>query len=389
MLTDNVQVVQRFDFSQINRNVKKTPQGFLRIPAFLTRTGIFEYVRSDGSVIREYRPSEEVFKIDSLQTFSGAPVTDLHPEINGEPVAVDPTNAKRLQVGFVGETIKQDGEFVSATLTITDQAMIQAIERGERKEISNGYSCSIEQTPGEYKGQRYDCIQRNIIGNHVAIGPRDWGRAGPQVSLRLDSQDAYLKSIHTENSMQGEQDSKLEHADVKQDTKPVEHFERTIADLQARLDAAQTEIEALKQSKEDAAKEASALAKLMHQSMNVLGADFDFASLHCDDIKKLVVQKLNPKISIEGQSTAYVDGCFDILMLKADASEDPDGPEEEDEEALLPEPNVKTDALAKANAAAIHPTLEPQKTDAMVKMLEWKKNAWKEKLAVNKENLNF
>jgi hypothetical protein len=41
--------------------------------------------------------------------------------------------------------------------------------------------------PGVWQGQHYDAVQRKIRGNHVALGPKGWGRAGPEVRLRLDS----------------------------------------------------------------------------------------------------------------------------------------------------------------------------------------------------------
>jgi hypothetical protein len=36
-------------------------------------------------------------------------------------------------------------------------------------------------------GEAYDAIQRDIIVNHVAIGPKGWGRAGPDCAIRTDS----------------------------------------------------------------------------------------------------------------------------------------------------------------------------------------------------------
>ncbi len=66
--------VLRFDFNGSSGEFKRTPQGFLRVNARLTKVGIFKY---DGG--REYRSEEEVFRVDSLVSLKGAPVTDLHP----------------------------------------------------------------------------------------------------------------------------------------------------------------------------------------------------------------------------------------------------------------------------------------------------------------------
>jgi len=170
----------RFDRGSIGK-ISKTAQGFLRIDGALTRVGVFTYHNADGSQRREYRPAEEVFNSDSLATIPGAPITDLHP-----PGLVTPANVRELQRGFVAEGVRKDGRFVSAPLVIQDAAMIAAVENGERRELSCGYTCHLDWQTGEFEGERYDAIQRGIIANHVALGPRGWGRAGPEVALRMD-----------------------------------------------------------------------------------------------------------------------------------------------------------------------------------------------------------
>ncbi len=173
--------VQRFDFVGTLKALETTPQGFVRVDARLTRTGIFTY-HNDGKITREFRPPEEVFRCDSLKSIAGAPVTDLHPDS-----FVNPENAKELAVGFAGEEIKPDGDFVTAKLTITDAAAIEGLKEGSRKEISLGYTCEVEDSPGVHNGEHYDAIQRNIVVNHIALGPKGWGRAGPEVSVKTDS----------------------------------------------------------------------------------------------------------------------------------------------------------------------------------------------------------
>jgi hypothetical protein len=173
--------VQRLDFGRFSK-VTRTPQGGMRVPANLTRIGVFTYTRADGTKVRELRHPDEVFAEDSLDTLRSAPVTDLHPDR-----AVSPSNWRKLSVGHVGEDVKRDDKFVSAPLMIQDAEAITAVERGDRKELSCGYSCRLDETPGEYAGERYDAIQRSIRYNHVALGPAGWGRAGNEVALRLDS----------------------------------------------------------------------------------------------------------------------------------------------------------------------------------------------------------
>jgi len=181
---DAAELVDRYDFGRLGR-VERTPQGGIRVPANLTRVGVFTYRDARGDVRRELRPPEEVFHADSLSTLAGAPVTDLHPS-----GMVRPDNWRELALGHVGEDVKQDGRFVRARLVIQDAGAIEAVDKGERKELSCGYSCRTDETPGEWNGQKYDAIQRGIRYNHVALGPSGWGRAGNEVALRLDSRDA-------------------------------------------------------------------------------------------------------------------------------------------------------------------------------------------------------
>ena len=68
----------RFDFNGSSGEFKRTPQGFLRVKARLTKTGVFIYENG-----REYRSEEEVFRAYSLESLKGAPVTDLHPSEKG------------------------------------------------------------------------------------------------------------------------------------------------------------------------------------------------------------------------------------------------------------------------------------------------------------------
>jgi hypothetical protein len=79
---------------------------------------------------------------------------------------------------------------VDAPLFVQDAGTIRLIKSNERKELSCGYECDIDATPGVWNGQVYDVVQRKIIYNHVAIGPEGWGRQGATVAIRLDSGDA-------------------------------------------------------------------------------------------------------------------------------------------------------------------------------------------------------
>ena len=165
-------------------SAEQTSWGALRVDAALTRTGILEYKTPRG-IRKELRPSTEVFDADSLESLRGAAVTDFHP-----PEMVTPSNWKKYAIGHVSSDVREEGQFVMATLFIQDADIIEKIQSGERKELSAGYTAQIQFTPGENDADgRFDAIQTGIRYNHVSLLPEGHGRAGSEVSLRLDSKD--------------------------------------------------------------------------------------------------------------------------------------------------------------------------------------------------------
>lgn len=170
-----------------------TPSGILRVDATLTRTGIFEYQEGDLT-IKEYRPPEEVFAPESLESLKGVPVTLLHPE-----EMVDTTNYKEHSIGHVGDSFEKLADMVKGTLYIHDADAIEQIKSGKLSEISLGYEAELEDSQGTTsEGLTFDRIQRRIRYNHAAVGAHDWGRAGRTVRIILDSK--YCERIDMEEN---------------------------------------------------------------------------------------------------------------------------------------------------------------------------------------------
>lgn len=182
--------VYRLDLSSGSIGQKRrTPQGGLIADANLTRTGVFEYRDSNGGTRRELRHPDEVFHPDSMATYPLAPVTVDHPG------RVGPHNWKEHAVGTVGPDVRQNGHFVTGEIHIQHQnAMDRALD-GDLKEISCGYHCDVDPTPGVYQGKPYDVAQKNMRINHVAIGPEGWGRMGPETRMHLDAGAAVSDSF--------------------------------------------------------------------------------------------------------------------------------------------------------------------------------------------------
>lgn len=187
---------QRYDFAQIGK-VELMSTGALKFPAVLGRVGVFPYNRG-GKIVRELRPSDEVFRADSMRTADANAATDLHPP--REEAWVTPKNWKKHAVGYVdGSSVHQDGDLLRGSVVVQDASMIDMILKGDRSELSPGYiPTNLDATPGRYdaatgeygpnvtSGVEYDVVQRGIVYNSVGIGPRGWGRQGSEVALRLD-----------------------------------------------------------------------------------------------------------------------------------------------------------------------------------------------------------
>lgn len=155
----------------------------MRVRARIARTGVLRYRDGDGREWGEYRSPEEVFAAESLATLRGATVTDLHPQ-----GLVTAASYRDLGRGHTHDDVAaEDGRYVVATLAVNDADLARKVLDGERRDVSAGYTCEVDPTPGVTpEGERYDGVQRAIRFNHVALGPRGWGRSGAEVGLRMD-----------------------------------------------------------------------------------------------------------------------------------------------------------------------------------------------------------
>ena len=161
------------------RKLREVSGGGIRVDAQLTRSGVFEYHLPDGTVRREYRPPEEVFKRDSMDSLDCVPVGDDHPD-----ELLDLETEHEYRRGLTGEHTRKDGDWLVNSIVVRDPALIEKMKRG-KVFVSCGYDCDLEEKPGTTPlGERYDAIQRNITYNHVAIV--DVPRAGARARVRMD-----------------------------------------------------------------------------------------------------------------------------------------------------------------------------------------------------------
>src|SRR3990172_918904 len=161
--------------------------GRLRAEAHISRAGIFEYADDGGKIRRELRDPAEVFRGDSLQSFGQVPVTNEHPPVG----LISAGNARDYMVGSTGDSVIRDDDHVRASIMVADATTIAQMEAG-KLEVSCGCSCDVDETPGNHPVYgRYDAVQRNIRGNHVAIV--NSARAGKTARVRVDGAAAMVR----------------------------------------------------------------------------------------------------------------------------------------------------------------------------------------------------
>ncbi|MDC9598771.1 DUF2213 domain-containing protein [Xenorhabdus anantnagensis] len=83
---------------------------------------------------------------------------------------------KEYTIGAIGSDISFENGRLYGDLSVWDGYAIDLIESGKMQELSAGYGYTPDMTSGEYEGQHYDGVMRNIFGNHVALVER--GRIG-------------------------------------------------------------------------------------------------------------------------------------------------------------------------------------------------------------------
>ena len=332
---------------------EKTEEGYLRCWATIARTGVQTYKRADGSEIVEYRPAEEVGKVDSLASFAGKAVTLEHP-----PELLNTDNTSHYQVGFTDSEILFDGSFVRVRMTITDAEAIAAVESGATPEVSAGYQVELEPRSGVTPdGQRYDAVQRSIAGNHIALTRK--GRAGAAVKVHLDSTDAVAvpadpqplghkpmakitiagaefevsEAVAVAYTTAQRDDAAQQHhkLDALEQVKTTLEAQRdelqakldaalgTSDELKARIDGLTADLEQAQAARTDSAGDLEARLDarlaLIDKARVVLDADFEFKGKSDRQIHEAVITAIHgDSLELAERADAYIEARFDAVI---------------------------------------------------------------------------
>jgi uncharacterized protein len=306
----------------------RTPEGYLRGEAIVSKTGVFPYINADGSTRWELRHPDDILTQDTLDSIKQIPVTLEHPA-----GLVTSENAKALQVGFIGDTVRIDGPNIIAGFTITDAATIAEIERGKRG-LSLGYKVDLKEEAGTYNGQTYTHRQRMTQVNHLAVVTA--GRVGPEARINLDGAavciqgesemtDKTLAQVRLDgitydaapevaNALTKAQEAVTQVRADAETTKA--EMQKRIDGLQAQIDEAKAKLAEVETQRGDAAVAEMVKARvgLIATASRIVKDSADLASLSERAIMEAAIKVKHDSIDLTGKSDDYVRARFDSIV---------------------------------------------------------------------------
>ena len=200
----------------------------------LSMVGVFPY--SGRSVSPEcdqdriymvYRPAEELGTKECIDSFKLIPWIDNHVMLGSEDAGLTPSEQKGVQ-GVIGQDVHFDGETLRGNIKVFSEAMANLIANG-KKELSCGYRCRYEYAPGTYDGVKYDYVQRDIRGNHLALV---WnGRMGPDVAVL----DHFTFTVDNKEFLNMAEENKVAEVSEKKQDMSLEEVHKFLEEVMPKL----------------------------------------------------------------------------------------------------------------------------------------------------------
>jgi hypothetical protein len=185
-LLDRHGVVAELAFDR-DLNEGRTTDGFERMHvkrAPITKAGVNPYYGREipkgkelgllpDKVYRLLRHPDEIKK--GMATSHNVPLLDQH-----VPHSADEHDGD-ITVGTVGSNAEYVHPVLYNSLAIWSRDGIDHVESKKQKELSSAYGYDADMTPGNYEGEPYDGVMRNMKWNHVCLVKK--GRAGSDIAL--------------------------------------------------------------------------------------------------------------------------------------------------------------------------------------------------------------
>lgn len=162
-------LIVNFDTKKV-RHDKLEGREYLVCPTVILTEGVH-----NGSQGKLYYPEKELKKTPVV--WNHKPIVVYHPEMNGKAIsACEPAVMESRKVGIMLTTnyddkLRTEAWLEKDKLDKVDPRIRIAIDRGEMVEVSTGLFTDNIQTPGEWKGEKYDAVATNYRPDHLAILP--------------------------------------------------------------------------------------------------------------------------------------------------------------------------------------------------------------------------
>lgn len=146
-------------------------QNYLVAPVIMLVEGVHA-----GNMGPLYYPIDEMKA--NIELWNGRPVVIDHPMLNGQPVTANhPQVIEKQGVGQLFNTVFVDGKLKSEVWINIEKAellspgLVSLIRTNGQLEVSTGLFMEEELVPGEWNGEQYIGIARNLRADHFALLP--------------------------------------------------------------------------------------------------------------------------------------------------------------------------------------------------------------------------
>lgn len=316
--------VVRYDQGTWPDKAEITPEGFLRVDAPITRTGVLPYTNPDGTTRGELRHPDDWSNFAAL---ASKPITNGHPpprKSDGLQL-VDSKNAKKLAIGWTGD-VRADGALLRTLFTIMDSEGVAAVQRG-RRGTSTGVEVDLIDEQGDYQGVHYDYRQKNPRLNHIAIV--DSPRAGTMI--RMDGNQLVDDEAEGETNMVKVTLDGISYDAAPEVANALSKAQLAATELKATIEGTgvknRDEVEKLKGErdtykarldeleKRDIRAEVQARVALEAAARPIL-PEVKLDEMTDAEIRKAVVAAKFPSRDLADKPDAYIAGCFDSALEK-------------------------------------------------------------------------
>jgi len=153
------------------------PNGFLLVKGCpISSYGIFQYSAGqvglkDGDpdrIINVFRPESAVTDPGLIQSLQNVPLINDHEMLSGFVDDESATAPEDYGIDGVLFDVSYQQPWLRGDVKVFTRKMQNDLNNG-KKDLSLGYTCDFAMQAGEFNGVRYDCIQTNMRGNHIAL----------------------------------------------------------------------------------------------------------------------------------------------------------------------------------------------------------------------------